>query len=304
MAQHHVEVVVAAEGVVPGKPVHQRQRLLGEEWPALQRLLLVRREHAVGVDDALRQSGRSGSEQDFRDHAGAGRGGGLLDDGAGRRAREIVEQRHAFEIGAVAARHDFGGAADRRQRVRERRGVGDVNEAGLEQLGDVLQLRKVLALQRVGDRDRRDRNAGGVARKHQQRMVDRIRRQDHHRALRRKSARDQRRGERIDRRPRLRVGQLAPAVVHALLQERARGLRLRRGAKQPRRDSARRRRARASEVRRIVPSAESVVRHTRRREGDRTVRGGSAEARASFIRAFSSGCLLMHYSGSPPKGTP
>ena len=34
VAQHHVEVVIAAEGVIPRQPVDQRERLLGEERPA------------------------------------------------------------------------------------------------------------------------------------------------------------------------------------------------------------------------------------------------------------------------------
>ena len=129
VAQHHVEVVVAAEGVIPRQPVDQRERLLGEERPHLQRLLLVRGQHAVGVDHALGQAGRAGGEQDFRDRVGAARGGGLVDGGAGRRAREIVEQRRA-EVRAVAARDDFGVAADRRERLGERRGVGHVDQAG------------------------------------------------------------------------------------------------------------------------------------------------------------------------------
>ena len=136
MAQHHGEVVVAAEGVIPRQPIDEGQRLLGEERPHLQRLLLVRGQHAVRVDHALGQAGRAGGEENFRDRVRADRGGGLVHAGAGLRAREIVEQRRA-EIGAVAARDDFGVAADRSERLGERRGIGHVDQAGREQLGDV-----------------------------------------------------------------------------------------------------------------------------------------------------------------------
>ena len=65
---------------------------------------------------------------------------------ADARAREVLEQRRA-NVRAVVAREDFGATVDRRERLGERRGVGNVNQAGREQRGDMFQLGEILALQ-------------------------------------------------------------------------------------------------------------------------------------------------------------
>jgi len=59
MAQHQVEVMIAAERVVPRQPIDQDQGLLGEKRPDLRDLLLISRQHSVGIDHALGQAGRS-----------------------------------------------------------------------------------------------------------------------------------------------------------------------------------------------------------------------------------------------------
>ena len=105
----------------------------------------------------------------------------------------------------------------------------------MSSVGDVLELGVVLALQRIGDRDRRDRNAGGVAGEHQQRVVDAVAGQDHHRPLGRQAAVDQRLGERIDGAARRLVGQALPgAAAVSLGKEYAAGLRLDGGTEQAR----------------------------------------------------------------------
>src|SRR3954469_20221153 len=101
-----MEVVIAAERVIPRKPVHQGEWLLGEEWPNLHELLLVRGQHAVGVDHSFRQAGRAGGEQDLRNGVGAARCGGLVDCGTSGRLREIAERRCA-EVYAIAACNDL-----------------------------------------------------------------------------------------------------------------------------------------------------------------------------------------------------
>jgi hypothetical protein len=57
VAQHHVHVVVAAEGVAPGQPVQQDGPVVLEEAQRLRQHLLVGAQHAVGVDDDLRVPG-------------------------------------------------------------------------------------------------------------------------------------------------------------------------------------------------------------------------------------------------------
>jgi len=47
----------------------------------------------------------------------------------------------------------------------------------------VLELGVVLALERISDRDRRYGNAGGVAGKREQRVIDAVGGQNHHRPL-------------------------------------------------------------------------------------------------------------------------
>ena len=142
---------------------------------------------------------------------GGGRGRGLVDAGAGGRAGEIVEQCRA-KVRAVAARNDFRSRAERRDRLGEWCGVGDIDEARLEQIGDVPELGEVLALQRVGDRDRRDRNARRVACQHQQRVIDRVGREDHDRPLGREPARHERCRDGVDAAARVLVGDLDASV--------------------------------------------------------------------------------------------
>ena len=62
MAQHQIEIVVGAEGMVPRQPVEQHERRLCDKRPDLRELLLVCRQHAMRIDDALGQIGRAGSE--------------------------------------------------------------------------------------------------------------------------------------------------------------------------------------------------------------------------------------------------
>ena len=77
VAQHHVEIVVPAEGMVPGQPVDEHLRPALDERPHQRALLLVHREHALGVDHALRAPGRARCEQDLRDGVGSDPGEGF-----------------------------------------------------------------------------------------------------------------------------------------------------------------------------------------------------------------------------------
>ena len=236
MAQHEIEIVVGAEGVVPRQPIEQHERRLIEERPDLRELLLVRGQHAVGVDDPLGQAGGAGREQELGDGIGTDRSGGLLQRRARLALRHFLERRDAADPGTVAAGDDLDpGQVERRERLRERRGIGDIDEARREQLGNMLELGVILALQRIGDRDRRHGNAGGVAGEREQGMVDAIAGEQHHRPLGRKPALDEPLRQRIDERPRRLIGQLAPVPGgHALRQEQPAGIALDRTPEQAR----------------------------------------------------------------------
>ncbi len=57
VVEHDPQVVAAAEGVVPGQPVHQHRRLFAEHRKGLQQHLLVGAEHALGGGHRLGQLG-------------------------------------------------------------------------------------------------------------------------------------------------------------------------------------------------------------------------------------------------------
>ena len=158
---------------------------------------------------------------------------------------------------------------------------------GREQLGDMFEFGEILALQRVGDRNRRDRHTGGVACEHEQRVIDRIRREDHHRPLGRESAPEQRGGERIDAAARVFIGELAPGIAAPFGEKDAARLRLDGRTEQPR--EARivcAERRRAGEADRAVRFGGAP--HLRRRERDRPVRGARRRAGMLIHRAYSS----------------
>ena len=209
----------------------------------------------------------------------------LIDSGAHRGLQEIVEPRRA-EVRAIAARHNLRLRAERGKRLREGCSVGNIDQARLKQLGDMLELGKVLALQRVRDRDGRDGDARRVACQHQQRMVDGVGREDHHRPLGREPARDQRRRDGVDAAARLLVAEFAPSVARALLQEGARGLCLDRRTEKPREAwIVRAKRIGRGEADRAVRVIRAVC--TRRRERDRPVRGARRRA-GMFVHQASS----------------
>jgi hypothetical protein len=71
VVERDADVVVAAEGVVPGQPVDQHRRLVAEEGEGLRDLLQVGAQHAVRVDHALGQLGRARGEQELGDRVRA-----------------------------------------------------------------------------------------------------------------------------------------------------------------------------------------------------------------------------------------
>ena len=175
--QHEAEVVVGAERVAPWQPVDQHRRLVDEERPDQLEHGLVRAQHPMRVDHALRHTGRPGGEQQLGDcvrpHIWRRRRAG--------RPHQLVQSQRARAL-AARDQHRFG-----RQRVErgpERPGVVGEHEPGTGELGDRLDPRMVRAHQGVGNADRHHGDAGGVRAQADQQVLDRVTRQDHHRTLR------------------------------------------------------------------------------------------------------------------------
>ena len=123
------DVVVAAEGVVPGQPVHQHRRLLGQHRHRLAHLLLVGAPHAVRVDHRLGQLGRAGGEEELGDGV---RAGGLHRGVDGRRglasragrANGVAVRPSSVPSASTTStsrRHGRGDGACRSARRRRRR---------------------------------------------------------------------------------------------------------------------------------------------------------------------------------------
>ena len=139
--------------------------------------------HLLGVDDGLGHAGRARGEQQLADGIGRDLRNRLLDVSRHRRRREIGIG-HALD--AVARPYDVddgdAGEIERFQRFLEGRAVLHHHHRGLDQVEQVFQLDVILAHQRIGRRYRRCRKPRLHRRLRHQRMLDRIARQDRHRA--------------------------------------------------------------------------------------------------------------------------
>ena len=203
--EHHAEIVVAAEGVVPRQPVDQNLRAVLEERPHERVLLLVDGEHALGVDHALRDSGRAGSEEDFRDRARA----------------DALERR--LDPGRCFGGEQLGDRcrvrADGRERRREFLGIGGPHEPRTQQPEDGLELGEVLRHQRVGGRDRGDRHPYVHRPEREERVIDRVVGEDHERPRGIEPSVEQPLRGAARERERLAVAELPPGAVPALGEE-------------------------------------------------------------------------------------
>ena len=226
VAQHHVEIVVAAEGVVPRQPVDQHRRVVLEECPGRRRALLVGAQHALGVDHALGLAGGAGGEQDLGQRVGPDAGERLLHRRRRPHLGEGRERRHSRGAEAAAAGDDLEPRrADRLQRLGVAVGLVDVDEARLDQAEDVAELAEVLRQPRVGRRHRHHGDADVHGAERDQRMVDAVLGQDQQRAARARACGRERLSDGIGRARCLLVGDAPPAACGvALGQEDAIGL--------------------------------------------------------------------------------
>ena len=111
-----------------------------------------------------------------------------------------MHQQHALQV-------------QRRQRAGIDLAVLHEHHAGLDQVEDVTQLGVVLAHHRVGRRHRRQRRARLHGGHREQRELDRVRGQDHHRLVRAEAAIEQRLGHRIDLPLGLGIGDFQPLAL-------------------------------------------------------------------------------------------
>ena len=222
VVQHHAEIVVAAEGVVPRRPVDQHRRFIGDELQARADHRLIGAEHPLGVDDALRVAGRARSEQDLGNGVGSDLGMGCVDRGGGRCRQKLREQRRG-PLARIGGDDDLDAGRHRGlDGARERLAVGGKHQARRQRRHDRLQLAEVARHQRVGHRDRRIGNARHLRSEPQQRMLDVVAGQDRDRPFGRERALQQRLRDGAHLREHLRVAARPPrSVRRALRQEHA-----------------------------------------------------------------------------------
>ena len=78
MVEHEEEIMVAAKGVIPRRPIHQHRRNVKHTGLGLRNLLLIGADHALRVDHRFWKLGGAAGEEEFH-HGVAVRGlhGGL-----------------------------------------------------------------------------------------------------------------------------------------------------------------------------------------------------------------------------------
>ena len=209
--------MVAAGGVMPGRPVDDHRRFVLHEGERLPKHHLIGAPHALRVDDAFRNAGAARGEQEFRNRVGADsvmRGVDLC----GRRGAELVEHCRALE--RVARHHDFDTFRnDGLNRARECIAIGGEYESGRDQFNNRAQPAKIFRHQRIGRRDRRIGNAGIKRTEAKQRVLDIVAGKDYDGPLGRQIARQQRLADGARLLQCLRIGHFAPCALRVALRK-------------------------------------------------------------------------------------
>jgi hypothetical protein len=144
--QRDVEIVVAAERVVPREPVDENDILLVQERPELREALLVRAQHAVRVDHALRFAGRPRREQDLRNRVRTD-SRVRRSDGVAVFTRAEIRQRSRVARRSAAAFGDERHAGfDRFERSSVRIRVGGEDQRRTQRAQDELQTPQISVL--------------------------------------------------------------------------------------------------------------------------------------------------------------
>ena len=214
--QHAIKIVIAAESVVPRRPVEQHRRRIVKKRQRVRNLALVAGEHALGVDDAFGVAGGAGGKQEFGDgvwrHCRIRR----IDGGSGYGTREVSVQTRGPANGRVGRDHDLGVRRYRRgDSGTKRLAISGEHQTGIQQRDDMTQLFKVFRHQRIGHRDRRVGNAHVHGSEAEQRVLEIVAGENDQRALRRELAVEQRLRECAHLVQRHAVTQLHPLIVNA-----------------------------------------------------------------------------------------
>ncbi len=184
VVEHHAEIVVAAEGVIPRRPVDQHWRLVGNKRHAAADHRLVGAQHQLRVDHAFRLAGRARGEENFCDGFGADFGVRGFDRGGRRRSAEVGEQRRLAVRRRISRDGDLDILSHRRgDRAGKRRAVGGEDKTRRENVDDGFEFLEILREQRVRHRDRRIRNADMHGGKANERMLDVVAGQNRDRPL-------------------------------------------------------------------------------------------------------------------------
>ena len=100
VVEHEADIVIAAGGVVPWRPVDNHRRLVLEIGQRRAQHHLVGAPHALGVDHAFGHAGRAGGEQDLGDGVRADACRGRHRPPRSPRSRPV--QRTAWSAGSEA----------------------------------------------------------------------------------------------------------------------------------------------------------------------------------------------------------
>ena len=195
VVEHEAEVVVAAGRVVPRQPVAEHRRLFGEKQQHAANHLLVRAQHALRVDHALRPAGRSRREQDLRDRVRADPRVRLVH---GRR-RAAWRSSSANGVAGIDAGADDdttssmpGGSTVAQRALEARRPRRRTPAPGCTRSKIWRSVPYSRRLQRIGGRDRRVEHAAVHRGERQQAVLDAVAGQDDERPLARQAAVEQR----------------------------------------------------------------------------------------------------------------
>ncbi len=222
IGQHQIEIVAAAEHVVPGKPVEDLRRMLAQEGPDLSDLQLVDAHHPMRRHHALGGRGRARREQDFCQRLGAdGRmSGRQVDAGiAGEQRGECSMSRPAVCLGG----DDLGpGQCLDRQRFCEPAGIGDEDHCRPYRVENAGQPPAGFGQQRVLLGQRRQRDAGILGGESENGVIDAVARQHGDGAIRPEPARQQGAGDGLHAFQRLAIGEPPPSRTGAFGDEGAR----------------------------------------------------------------------------------
>ena len=207
--------MVAASGVIPGRPVQRHWRRLQHEFEMGRGHRHIGAEHQLGIDDGLGHAGGARGEQEFGDGVWPHRIMGGVHRRGFRRVHEIGEERDGAAARRRVLHHDQ--LHIRRHGVldgaRERGAVGDEDHAGRHEIDDIFQLSMVAGDQRIG-RGHRRIGAARIKRAHTHHgVVKIIAREDHEGPLGAEAPCDERRRDAPRGRKGLRIGDGAPCAI-------------------------------------------------------------------------------------------